>query len=92
MEKKNLLLQPIFRDLKSIIKHMTYTEEFRLMKEYLENRNLILKSFPIDSSNAQVGLRRLEEEYAKLLRNQKKSLEDPSKRMRVLQKRLEDMF
>jgi len=28
MEKKNVLLQPVFRDLKSAIRHMTYTEEF----------------------------------------------------------------
>jgi len=42
MEKKNLLLQPLFRDLKSIIKHMTFTEEYKLLREYIENRNIIL--------------------------------------------------
>jgi hypothetical protein len=45
MEKKNVMLQPLYRDLKSIIKHMTLTDEFRIMKEYVENRNLILKNY-----------------------------------------------
>lgn len=43
MEKKNLMLQPIFRDLKSAIKHMTYTEEYKLVKEYLGNRMIMLQ-------------------------------------------------
>lgn len=38
MEKKNLMLQPVYRDLKSMIKHMTYTEEYRLMKDFYDNR------------------------------------------------------
>ena len=38
MEKKNLLLQPIFRDLKSVIKHMTYTEEYKMLKDYFDGR------------------------------------------------------
>lgn len=45
MEKKNLLLQPVFRDLKSIIKHMSYTEEYKIMKEYIDARNMILENF-----------------------------------------------
>jgi hypothetical protein len=45
MEKKNLLLQPIFRDLKSIIKHMSLTDEYKLLKEYIDNRALILKNY-----------------------------------------------
>jgi len=49
MEKKNLLLQPIFRDLKSMIKHMTYTDEFKLMKEFMDGRNQILANYPIES-------------------------------------------
>lgn len=42
MDKKNVFLQPLFRDLKSMIKHMTYTEEYKLMAEYIANRNLVL--------------------------------------------------
>ena len=43
MEKKNVLLQPIFRDIKSSIKHMTYTDEYKMLKEYVDNRNLLIR-------------------------------------------------
>lgn len=49
MEKKNLLLQPLFRDLKSMIKHMSLTEEYKLLKEYMDSRQLILQNYPEDS-------------------------------------------
>lgn len=42
MEKKNVLLQPIFRDIKSAIRHMTNTEEYKLIKEYIDNRNTLI--------------------------------------------------
>lgn len=42
MEKKNVLLQPIFRDIKSAIRHMSYTEDYKIIKEYLDNRTLLL--------------------------------------------------
>lgn len=42
MEQKNTLLQPIFRDLKSAIKYMTYTDEFKILKEYVDNRNHLI--------------------------------------------------
>jgi hypothetical protein len=42
MEKKNVLLQPLFRDLKSAIRYMTYTDEYKLIKEYIENRALMI--------------------------------------------------
>lgn len=45
IEKKNLLLQPLFRDLKSAIRHMTHTEEYKLIREYLDNRTLLLQQF-----------------------------------------------
>lgn len=38
MKKKNGFLQPIYRDLKTIIRHMTHTEEYKLMREYVRNR------------------------------------------------------
>ena len=38
MQKKNSFLQPLYRDLKSAIKHMTYSEEYKIMREYLMNR------------------------------------------------------
>ena len=37
-EKKNQLLQPIFRDIKSQIRHMSFTPEYELMREYLTKR------------------------------------------------------
>lgn len=95
MEKKNLLLQPIFRDLKSAIRHMTFTEEYKLMKEYIDNRNLIISQFgnTTESEKCQEGLKLLEKEYARLLKRQRDVLaQEPGKKIRVLQKRLEDMF
>ena len=92
MEKKNIFLQPIFRDLKSIIKHMTFTDEYKILKEYIDNRNLLVDNFSEQSDKTKEALRLLEQEYAKLLRNQKKNLQDPTKRLKTLQKRLEDMF
>jgi len=50
MDKKNLLLQPLFRDLKSIIKHMTNTEEYKILKEYMDCRQLILYNTPAESA------------------------------------------
>ena len=92
MDKKNLLLQPIFRDLKSLIKHMTYTEEYKILKEYLDNRTAILNSYPENTDKCKKGLAMLEQEYAKLLKNYKKQFDEPSKKLKILQKRLEDMF
>ena len=38
IEKKNVLLQPLYRDIKSQIRHMTFTPEFEIMREYLSKR------------------------------------------------------
>ena len=92
IEKKNLLLQPIFRDLKSMIKHMTYTDEYKIMKEYVDNRELIIKNLDPQSEGGKIALKELEFEYAKLLKNYQNALKEPSKRLKVLQKRLEDVF
>ena len=69
IEKKNLLLQPIYRDLKSIIKHMTFTDEFKLMKEYVDNRESIKRNLDSESEGGKIALKELEHEYAKLLKN-----------------------
>ena len=95
MEKKNALLQPLFRDLKSAIRHMTYTEEYKTIKEYLDNRALLLQQYGGDASSArcQEGLKMLEREYARLLRKQKEALlHEPGRKLKTLQKRLEDLF
>lgn len=44
LEKKNELLQPIFRDLKSQISHMSYTPEFEIMRDYMGKRRAIEQS------------------------------------------------
>ena len=95
MEQKNTLLQPIFRDLKSAIKYMTYTDEFKILKEYVNNRNHLIQQFGGDdkAASCQEGLKLLEAEYAKLIHKHNKSLQkDPSKKLKQLQQRLEDMF
>ena len=53
IERKNMFLQPIFRDIKSMIKHMTFTDEFKTLKEYVTNRNLILSTYPKKSEIAE---------------------------------------
>ena len=95
MEKKNVLLQPLFRDLKSAIRHMTYTDEYKLIKEYLDNRTILLAQYgnQPESERCQEGLRLLEREYSKLLKRQTQQIKsEPGRKLRVLQRRLEDMF
>jgi hypothetical protein len=69
MEQKNQPLQPLFRDIKSAIKHMTYTDEFKILKEYVDNRSTLIHQFGGDesASRCKEGLRLLEREYSKLL-------------------------
>lgn len=38
INRKNGFLQPVYRDLKVAIKHMTFSEEYKLMREYVRNR------------------------------------------------------
>ena len=44
IDRKNQMLQPLFRDIKSQIRHMTHTPEFEIMREYVHQRSLVLKS------------------------------------------------
>ena len=44
IEKKNAYLQPVFRDLKSMIRHMSYTPEYVLLRDYVYKRKQIEKS------------------------------------------------
>lgn len=64
---KNEFLQPIFRDIKATIKHMTHTEEYKLLREYSRNRHLVLSALPEESKKAQDGLRDLKNCYSKLI-------------------------
>jgi hypothetical protein len=38
IEQKNQLLQPLFRDIKAHIRHMTHTPEFEICREYVQKR------------------------------------------------------
>lgn len=94
MEKKNTLLQPIFRDLKSQIRFMSYTPEFKLIQEYLSNRES-LRSATVHLSPAQQekALCELQNSYADLLRIHNRNIKQkPGKRLEYLQKRLEDII
>jgi len=74
MEKKNVFLQPIFRDIKSAIRFMTHTDEYKLIKEYLDHRTTLLNQYAgdfADSLRCQEGLHLLQQEYAKLLKRQR---------------------
>lgn len=42
-----------------MIKHMSMTEEFKLLKEYVECRNLILKNYSPESQAGKEGLEQL---------------------------------
>lgn len=60
ISKKNSFLQPLYRDLKTTIKHMSFSEEYKLMRQYLRNRALILNALPEGSSKANEGLKALQ--------------------------------
>ncbi len=76
-----------------MIKHMSLTEEMKLIREYVEGRNLILKNYNPESEAGKEGLDLLQKEYAKLLSHYKKNIStDPTKKLKTLQKRLEDLF
>lgn len=53
---------------------MSYTEEYRLLKEYMDNRALVIRSIGENSEKGKEGLEKLEVEYAKLLKNYRNSL------------------
>lgn len=94
MAKKNLLLQPLFRDLKSQIRHMSYTNEFALIQEYLTQRKELEKAMVGrgPEKTARV-VRQLENSYADLLRIQNnKFVNDPKVRLMTLRDRLENML
>ena len=69
LEKKNQLLQPIFRDLKSQIRHMSYTPEYEIMRDYLSQRKQIESSVKAQASEEwkTKSLTQLRELYAILL-------------------------
>jgi hypothetical protein len=69
IDQKNALLQPIFRDLKSKIRHMTFSPEFELMREYLMKRRELISATKgrIGEEELEGALKELQLNYAKLL-------------------------
>ena len=95
IEKKNLLLQPVFRDLKSQIRHMTFTPEFQLIREYLQKKRLI-ESTPAaqaSQSHKKKMIHELRSLYAALLRKREAKIKsDITLRLRVMEERLHNIF
>ena len=48
IEKKNVFMVPLFRDLKSTIRHMTNTEDYKILKDFTTNRNIILANYVLN--------------------------------------------
>lgn len=94
MTKKNLLLQPLFRDLKSQIRHMSYTNEFALIQEYLTQRKELEKAMVGEGPDKTAEVvRQLENSYADLLRIQNNNfVNDPKVRLLTLRDRLENIL
>jgi len=60
--------------LKTTIKHMTFTHEYKLLREYVRNRQMILDALPAESSKAKEGLNKLKNSYAQLIINHKNKM------------------
>ena len=81
IENKNLLLQPLFRDLKAQIRHMTHTPEFELISDYVKKRTMIEQSsadVASDPGRTEAAVKTLELQYAKLLALRQRKLQAKS--------------
>jgi len=70
IEQKNTLLQPLFRDIKAHIRHMSHTPEFELMREYVQKKKLVERSMAssvVEEKKQKQVLEKLQLQYAKLL-------------------------
>lgn len=78
IEKKNHLLQPIFRDIKSLIRHMTHTPEYELMQDYIYKRDQILNSpeGKLNEAKTQAKVEQLRELYGALLAKRKREMSE----------------
>ena len=64
------MLQPIFRDLKSQIRHMSFNPEFELMREYIAKRKQFEKTLSIGSKSSEERTKvhaKLKKMYAAIL-------------------------
>ena len=68
-ERKNKLLQPLFREIKSQIRHMSFNPEFELMKEYLSKRTQLERAIEGTKSpeERKAVLGKLKKMYAAIL-------------------------
>ena len=95
IDKKNKLLQPIFRDVKSQIKHMTHTPEFELMREYLSMREQIVTSGEGAGDNTATArkLNKLRAYYGVLLAKRKKEInESLPLQLKTIKQRLDNIY
>ena len=92
-KKKNRFLQPIYRDLKTTIKHMTFTHEYKLMREYVRNRQMILDALPAESKKGKIGLKKLQKSYSQLILNHKTRMQnDDSYKLKEMSSKLEGIY
>lgn len=96
IDKKNVLLQPMFRELKAQIRHMSFSPEQEVIKEYLAAKKqmqdaLHSEGLPEEKQAKQIA--KLTGYFGQLLKLKRESLRGtPSLRLQTLQKRLEDTF
>ena len=95
IDRKNKLLQPIFREMKGLIRHMSFNPEFELMREYITKRNQFDKTLQGTKSpeeRTQIMLK-LKKMYAAILAQRQNELRNSTTlRLKTIQKRLEDIF
>lgn len=86
MERKNVFLQPIYRDLKSHIRFMSYTPEFQLVQEYVSARKQLESSFLSQPKSEQdKKLKQLQTHFADLLRIHNQKIKNkPAQRLKYL--------
>ena len=95
IEKKNKLLQPLFRDIKSQIRHMTHTPEYELMREYISKRQQILNSArgQADKNYAESAVGELRKLYGVLLAKRKLEIESNlSLQLKTIKARLDGIY
>ena len=78
IEKKNQMLQPIFRDIKSLIRHMTHTPEYELMQDYIYKRDQILNSpeGKLNQAQTEAKVEQLRELYGALLAKRRREMSE----------------
>lgn len=73
---------------------MSYTPEFQLLQEYITARNQVKAAMVAEGAEkTEKVLSELKANYADLLRIQNQKIEEsPAAKLKIIQKRLEDIF